>query len=166
MLLFIYIAKPMLCHFLQCYNCLFLSSISNFGLVTEIFQLKLLNVFFSFFLFRSLFCAVQISIKFMTVTGISSRLFNLKILFRNQRESICMIKVIRETETPFYRRTLNTQATESLSKIMEGTNVSSFPTWALQPRAETGARQFLNKYPEFDGRGTVIAILDSGMSPY
>ena len=157
----------MLCHFLQCYNCLFLSCISNFALVTEIFQLKLPSVFFSFFLFRSLFCAaVQISIKFMTVTGISSRLFNLKILFRNQRESICLIKVTRETETPLYRRTLNTKSYQVTKKIMEGTNVSSFPTWALQPRAETGARQFLNKYPEFDGRGTVIAILDSGTSPY
>ena len=39
-----------------------------------------------------------------------------------------------------------------------------FPSWVLQPRTETGARQFLTKYPEYDGRGTVIAILDSGMT--
>ena len=39
---------------------------------------------------------------------------------------------------------------------------TEFPVWALQPRAETGATAFLSKYPTFDGRGTVIAILDSG----
>ena len=39
---------------------------------------------------------------------------------------------------------------------------TEFPVWALQPRAETGATAFLSKYPTFDGRGTVITILDSG----
>ena len=37
-----------------------------------------------------------------------------------------------------------------------------FPNWALQPRRETGATAFINKYPEYDGRGIVIAIFDSG----
>ena len=40
--------------------------------------------------------------------------------------------------------------------------LEKFPVWALQPRAETGATSFLNKYPEYDGRGTVVAIFDSG----
>ncbi len=38
----------------------------------------------------------------------------------------------------------------------------AFPVWALQPKKETGARAFLSKYPEYDGRGTIIAVLDSG----
>ena len=40
--------------------------------------------------------------------------------------------------------------------------VDAFPSWALQPRTETGAKQFLSRYPNNDGRGTIIAILDSG----
>ena len=41
--------------------------------------------------------------------------------------------------------------------------VDAFPSWALQPRTETGAKQFLARFPNNDGRGTIIAILDSGM---
>ena len=41
-------------------------------------------------------------------------------------------------------------------------SMDDFPVWALQPRIETGATSFLAKYPEYDGRGTVIAIFDSG----
>ena len=40
--------------------------------------------------------------------------------------------------------------------------VDAFPSWALQPRTETGAKQFLSRFPNSDGRGTIIAILDSG----
>ena len=40
--------------------------------------------------------------------------------------------------------------------------LSEFPTENLQPRKETGGKQFINKYPNYDGRGTIIAILDSG----
>ena len=51
----------------------------------------------------------------------------------------------------------NTQNLEAIVEALE-----KFPVWALQPRAETGATSFLNKYPNYDGRGTVIAIFDSG----
>lgn len=36
---------------------------------------------------------------------------------------------------------------------------------ALIPKRETGVLDFLKKHPEFDGRGTVIAVFDTGVDP-
>lgn len=53
----------------------------------------------------------------------------------------------------------------SLVVLSNGLAADEFPTAGILPKQEIGALRFLKEHPQYDGRGVVVAIFDTGVDP-